>query len=100
MPPLPGVKRTHVVPSAATPTSEHWTSPHVQLLLGGGALPNPMARPPSPLHSLHQMHHQLVGDAGAGLLGQAEGVLQLLQSTHAPAALLVLLFELWRDHLA
>lgn len=53
---------------------------------------------PSPLHPLHQVGHQLVRDAGAGLLGQAEGVLQLLQRPHAPAALPVLLFELWAQH--
>lgn len=57
----------------------------------------PAAPRPSPLHPLHQVGHQLVRDAGAGLLSQAEGVLQLLQSPHTPAALPVLLFEL-RGH--
>lgn len=66
----------------------------------------PIARPgvppqlPSPLHPLHQVSHQLVRDAGAGLLSQAEGILQLLQSPHAPAALPVLLLELRADHRA
>lgn len=62
---------------------------------GEPARPSQPRPAPSPLHPLHQVGHQLVRDAGAGLLGQAEGVLQLLQRPHAPAALPVLLFELW-----
>lgn len=54
----------------------------------------PAAPGPSPLHPLHQVGHELVRDAGAGLLGQAKGVLQLLQRPRAPAAELVLLLKL------
>lgn len=50
----------------------------------------------SPLHTLHQAHHELVRDARAGLLSQAEGILQLLQCTHATATLPVLLLQLQR----
>lgn len=48
----------------------------------------------SPLDPLHHVCYQFVRDAWAGLLGQAEGVLQLLHGSHIASSLLVLIFEL------
>ena len=48
----------------------------------------------SPAHPLHHVRDEAVRDAGARLLGQVEGVLQLLDGAHAPAGRPPLLLQL------
>lgn len=60
----------------------------------GASSPQLSLRHSSPLDPLHHVCYQFVRDAWAGLLGQAEGILQLLHGSHVASSLLVLIFEL------
>lgn len=48
----------------------------------------------SPAHSLHHVCDEAVGDARTGLLGQVEGVFQLLNGSYAAATRPPLLLQL------
>lgn len=51
----------------------------------------------SPAHSLHHVCDKAVGDARTGLLGQVEGVFQLLNGSYASTTRPPLLLQLMVD---